>query len=382
MTIQVGNIGANARVNITIDHPSAKKSANITVGDIAKGAFLQIYANAESTFHASSNASAWYQKKYIKADITSSIYWNQAALITTLMDGSIIWRAWPGLAVNGTTLKTDYILNNPLLLSGSLFYVGSNSSNQWDILKIDPVYRQITAQTKNQTIFGIATDQTHLWAITPKNGILQINPEDLSVLGTYKTGIELPDIMMYLSNFLVVGDSNGGVTVFDSATMAKIGHVHTDFGPSSLTVMNDQIAVSNPFQKEGSMILLDPSTMGETTSSLGALPYNGASSIIQIGAEYFTATLIGVGMYSMNASNQLEFQSMLLQAPSGQFLQTTDLNVIDENNFIVTGSDGIYVFTNQPSSGPKKMHYGAASDSITPSRKQAYYREAEKALEV
>jgi hypothetical protein len=87
-------------------------------------------------------------------------------------------------------------------------------------------------------------------------------------------------------------------------------------------------------------------------------------------------------MYSMNAINQLEFQGMLLQSPTGQYLNATDLNVIDENTFIATGTDGIYVFTNNPSSGPKQMHFGAASNSITPSRKKAYYREAVKALEV
>lgn len=382
MSITIGNIGANARVNINLKSTQEQKSVNLTVGDIAQDAIVKISTDGKKAFHSTASTSAWHQKKYIKADVTSSIYWNNAALITTLMDGSIIWRAWPGLAVNGTTLQTNYILNNPLLLSGSLFYVGSNNYNQWDILKIDPVYRQITAQTNNLTIFGMATDQTNLWAVTPKNGILQINPKDLSILGTYKTGIDLPDLMMYVSNFLVVGDSDGGVTVFDSATVAKTGHVHTDFGPGSLTVMNDQIAVSNPFRKEGSLIMLDPSTMGETQSSLGTLPYNGASSIIQMGAEYFTATPLGVGMYSMNASNQLEFQSMLLQSPTGQYLNATDLNVIDENTFIATGTDGIYVFTNNPSSGPKQMHFGAASNSITPSRKKAYYREAEKALEV
>lgn len=382
MSISLGNIGANARVNIHFNSIQEQTPVNLTVGDIAQGAIVNISTDGKKAFYSSASASAWHQKKYIKADVTSSIFWNNAALITTLMNGSIIWRAWPGLAVNGTTIQTNYILNNPLIVAGSLFYVGSNSNNAWDILKIDPVGRQITAQTDNQTIFGIATDQTHLWAITSKSGILQINPDDLSILGTYKTGIQLPDILMYVSNFLVVGDSNGGVTVFDSATVAKAGYTHTSFGECSLTVMNDQIAVSNPFQNQGALVMLDPSTMGETPSSLGTLPYNGASSIIQMGTEYFTATPIGVGMYSMNADNQLEFQSMLLQAPAGQYLNTTDLNVIDENTFIATGYDGIYVFTNNPTSGPKQMHFGAASHSITPSRKKAYYREAEKALEV
>lgn len=352
LRIPLQDLEKNPSLTITIPSPLVQ-----SVGAAAKKAF-------EET--PSQQTSGWSQKNYIaKTNVTSAIIWNNASLVLSLIDGNIVWRDLATMKLNGIPLKTNYMLGQPLELAGSIYYDGSDSDDGWSVIKLDPESRQIVATTPSSlSIVGITTDGTNLWGIGDSD-ILKLNPDDLSLVTSYPVGLNLPVIVQYANNCLVVGDAQGGITVFNSSTMDQTGFINTNYGEPSISLIDPTtIAISNIYQPDATVTFLEPAEMSSTIYSLGTIPYNAAICMTLIGSDYITTTAKGIGLYTMSSEGDLVLQQMLLQGSNNAFLNVNGLVVVSPTKFIATGPTGIYVFTYGPSPTTQKMHYGETTSKL------------------
>lgn len=303
--------------------------------------------------------SAWHQRKFIKTNpISGSIQW-LGTLITMHQDGLVQWWQLSNLSLNGTTLQTNYMLGNPLLINNTVYCVGPTDTNDWNIVQIDPSSRTLGTIYKGNSVMGIATDGANLWALSDSNTILCLDPTNFNLLQTYNLNLQLADIIMYMPGKLVVGDVSGQVEVVDSATGELLAGIVTSYNTASLSVVaDDQIAISSQWDQSASVTMYNPTTQQEIQSALDSIPYNGVSDMAQVGSDYFIATPKGIGLCTQNPStNQLSLQSMVVEGKDKGFLNIWDIPVSNNKRVIATGNRGIYELVSGPAkSGLSSMH--------------------------
>lgn len=328
--------------------------------------------------------STWHQRKFIKTNpISGSIHWLDT-LITMHNDGLVQWWELPNLSLNGAALQTDYMLGNPVLINNTLYCVGPTSTNNWNIVQIDPSYRTLGLVYTGSAVMGIATDGTNLWALTDSNTLLNLNPTDFNLLQTFDLSLQNAEIVMYMPGKLVVGDVSGQVVVVDSASGEQLAGIVTDYNAASLSVVaDDQIAISSQWDQAASVVMYNPTTQQEIESSLDSIPYNGVNDMVQVGSDFFIATSKGVGLCTQNhATQQLVLQSMLVDGKDNGYLNVWDLPVKNNKQVIATGNCGIYEIVNSPAKpGLSKMH-GTLVPQIVPSPFEKRRREALLATKV
>jgi hypothetical protein len=358
------------------DIPSFRLEVNgVTISGTKESLEVSVNQAAQKTLEAkketeesSTATSAWHQTKFISTSPVCGSIISDAALVTMHNDMSVRWWVKGNLTPNGIPLPTGYMLGNPVLINGMIYAVGPTTDvNEWDIVQINLSTRAmglIYKGVNENAVLGIASDGTNLWALTAANTIQQLDPTNYNLIQTFNLSLQSADIIMYTPGALIVGDVSGAVVVVDSSTGKLRGGISTGYNSAALSVVApSQVAISSQWDREASVMMLDPETLEAYRSDLGEIPYNGVSAMIQIGGNYFTATPKGVGNYTIDPTTEtLVFESMLLEDKNGGFLDVWNLCEVNDTTFFATGNDGIHRFSYSSAIPGQSMMHGTPDE--------------------